>query len=289
AALTTRQSDDYAITIIELFAAVGDVLTFYNERIANELYLRTARERDSLLRLTRLIGYRMRPGLAAQTMLAFTLDAGAETRIRKGLKVMSVPGQDERPQTFETTEQIVAHGDINDLPALGKPISINPFRLGSTGGPLLSRPQRLAVSDRLVFFGLDDIEEKTVTTLEARPDAEAVAFVPPVQSNNWWPEVARTAKLEGRLRFFGHNAPATVNIYVPANPLAVLWPKWISKPVVANFGTAETIYPLDNRHTDVASGAQLLVDAGPAAIPRLRTATVVKTEDLPTNLETLED
>src|SRR5690348_16542990 len=62
--LTTRESDDYAVTILELFAATADVLTFYNERIANELYLRTARERDSLLRLTRLLGYRLRPGLA---------------------------------------------------------------------------------------------------------------------------------------------------------------------------------------------------------------------------------
>src|SRR5437868_9695076 len=62
--LTTRESDDYAITILELFAAVADVLSFYNERIANELFLRTARERDSVLRLTRLLGYRLRPGLA---------------------------------------------------------------------------------------------------------------------------------------------------------------------------------------------------------------------------------
>ncbi|BCH34301.1 hypothetical protein MesoLjLc_62310 [Mesorhizobium sp. L-8-10] len=289
AALTTRESDDYAITLIELFAAVGDVLTFYNERIANELYLRTARERDSVLRLTRLIGYRMRPGLAAQTMLAFTLDAGAETRIRRGLKVMSVPGQDERPQTFETIEQIIAHGDVNDAAAFGRPAPVNLLRLGSTGGPVVSRPAKLAVGDRLVFFGLEAIEEKAVTALEARQDGEAVTFAPSVQSNSWWPEIARTAKLEGRLRFFGHNAPATVNVYVPANPPAVLWPKWIAKPVVANFGSGDTVYPLDGRHTDIASGAQLLVDAGPAAIPRLRTAVVVKTEDLPTSLETLED
>jgi hypothetical protein len=289
ASLTTRQADDYAVTIIDLFAAVGDVLTFYNERIANELYLRTARERDSLLRLTRLIGYRMRPGLAAQTMLAFTLDAGAETRIRKGLKVMSVPGQDELAQTFETTEQIIAHADINDLPAFGKPALINVFRLGSTGGPIISRPEKLAVDDRLVFFGLGIIEEKKVTAIQAQPGGEAIAFNPSVQANIWWPEVARAARLEGRLRFFGHNAPSAVNVYVPANPPSVLWPKWISKPVVANFGVAETTYPLDGRHTDIASGTQLLIDAGPAAVPRLRTAAVVKTEDLPTNLETLED
>jgi hypothetical protein len=101
-ALTTRAPDDYAITLIEAFAAMGDVLAFYSERIANEVFLRTATDRASLLRMLRLIGYRLRPGLAAEALLAFTLDAGAETRIRKGLRVMSTPGQDEPPLFFET-------------------------------------------------------------------------------------------------------------------------------------------------------------------------------------------
>ncbi|MFO0992818.1 MAG: hypothetical protein U1E67_12905 [Hyphomicrobiales bacterium] len=144
AGLTTRESDDYAITFLELFAAVGDVLAFYNERIANELFLRTARERDSLLRLTRLIGYRLRPGLAAQTMLSFALDAGASARIRKGFKVMSVPGQDEKPQIFETIEQIVANADINDAAAFAPPLPFNGFALGSEGGPIVARPEKLS-------------------------------------------------------------------------------------------------------------------------------------------------
>ena len=45
--LTTRQSDDPGITLLELWAAVADVLTFYQERIANEAFLRTAIERGS--------------------------------------------------------------------------------------------------------------------------------------------------------------------------------------------------------------------------------------------------
>ena len=136
AALTTRDSDDYAITLFELSAAVGDVLSFYNERIANEIYLRTAQQRDSVLRLVRLIGYRLRPGLAATTLLAFTLDAGAQARIRQGLKVMSLPAQDETPQTFETLEEIVAHGDLNEVPAFAPPILFNAFQTGRTGAPL---------------------------------------------------------------------------------------------------------------------------------------------------------
>ena len=43
------------------------MLAFYNERLAQESYLRTARERISLQELGRLIGYRLRPGVAAET------------------------------------------------------------------------------------------------------------------------------------------------------------------------------------------------------------------------------
>ena len=105
--LTTRESDDYAITVFELWAAVADVLTFYQERYANELFLRTAQHRDSVLRLARMLDYHLRPGLAASARLAFTLDDKASVNIPVGLKVMSVPGQNELPQFFEAIEAIV--------------------------------------------------------------------------------------------------------------------------------------------------------------------------------------
>src|SRR5713226_7736232 len=57
AGLQTRQSDDYAITLLELWAAVADVLTFYQERYASEAFLRTATLRESVGRLARLIDY----------------------------------------------------------------------------------------------------------------------------------------------------------------------------------------------------------------------------------------
>ena len=40
--LTTRASDDPAIALLDSWAAVLDVLSFYQERIGNENYLRTA-------------------------------------------------------------------------------------------------------------------------------------------------------------------------------------------------------------------------------------------------------
>ena len=124
--LTTREEDDFAIALLDAWAIVADVLTFYQERIANESYLRTATERFSLLQLARLIGYSLRPGVAASTYLAFTLeDAPGVPKIVTidiGLKVQSVPGKDETPQTFETVEKITARTEWNAIkPRLTQP------------------------------------------------------------------------------------------------------------------------------------------------------------------------
>jgi len=120
--LTTRASDDPAIALLDSWAAVLDVLSFYQERIGNENYLRTATERRSVLELARAIGYELRPGVAASTWLAFTLEtapgAPLETRIDIGARAQSVPGQDETAQTFETLEAIDAKARWNALPVL---------------------------------------------------------------------------------------------------------------------------------------------------------------------------
>ena len=278
AALTTRDSDDYAITLFELSAAVGDVLSFYNERIANELYLRTARERDSILRLVRLIGYRLRPGLAATTLLAFTLDAGAQVRIRRGLKVMSLPAQDEQPQTFETLEQITAHGDLNAMPGFAPPILFNGFRTGGADAPLASAPTPLTPSDRLLFYGTGLIEEKHVAALPTGPGGVRLQFAPPVQTASWWPGVAWAEKTERRLRFFGYNAPDSYQSY-DADPAVAPQDRWKTTPIVPSFPAGLSLYPVDARYEDLRPGTRLLIDAGPGAAMRLVSAVVTGTAE----------
>ena len=117
-ALTARE-DDFSVALLDAWAAVGDVLTFYQERIANESYLRTATERLSVLELARAVGYELAPGVASSTELAFALEdvpgAPEQVTIPVGTRVQSVPGPDERPQTFETVEAVVARPEWNEL------------------------------------------------------------------------------------------------------------------------------------------------------------------------------
>lgn len=126
--LTSRQKDDLAIALLESWATVADVLTFYQERIANEGFIRTAKERRSVKELARMVGYELRPGVAASTYLAFTMEepslissssSGAveKTLIAAGTKVQSIPGAGQMPQTFETIEDIEARPEWNKLKA----------------------------------------------------------------------------------------------------------------------------------------------------------------------------
>jgi hypothetical protein len=119
AGLTTRDPSDFTLALIDAWASVGEVVTFYQERYANEAYLRTAVERMSVGFLAGLIGYRPRPGVAACTMLAFQIDpasgAPATTDIPAGTQVQSIPGAGQTPQTFETIEDIEGRPAWNAL------------------------------------------------------------------------------------------------------------------------------------------------------------------------------
>jgi predicted phage baseplate assembly protein len=115
AGLTTREPDDAAIALLDGWAVIADVLTFYQERIANEGYLRTATEQESLNALGRLVGYEPRPALGSSTYLAYTVDPGARTTVPSGSQCKSTPGPGEQPQSFETSEDLDAREEWNEL------------------------------------------------------------------------------------------------------------------------------------------------------------------------------
>ncbi len=126
--LKTRNSYDAGIAFLDAWATVADVLTFYQERIANEGYLRTATERRSILELSRLVGYSLRPGVAATVYPAFTMEIGynKDTQIPAGTKIQSLPASGEMPQFFETAEIIEGRTEWNNLQArLTRPHDIN--------------------------------------------------------------------------------------------------------------------------------------------------------------------
>lgn len=122
AALTSREGDDFSIALLDGWAIVADVLSFYQERIANEGYLRTATERRSILELAKLIGYAPKPGVSASVDLAFSLEKGCNAEIPAGTRVQSLPNPGETPQTFESSEKVAGRAEWNLL----KPRTVRP-------------------------------------------------------------------------------------------------------------------------------------------------------------------
>ena len=155
--LNTRDEDDFSIALLDAWSVVADVLTFYQDRIANESYLRTATERRSVLEMAQAIGYELNPGVAAGTYLAFTLETAkgspSSTKIGIGTKVQSVPGQDEKAQTFETIEEIEAQAEWNQLKPLSKKKEIPGF--GSKEIYLKGITTGLKPGDGLLMIGAE--------------------------------------------------------------------------------------------------------------------------------------
>jgi hypothetical protein len=121
AGLRTRDSGDFSIALVDAWAEVLDILTFYTERLANEAYLGTAIEGRSVFELARLVGYKPSPGVSASTVLAFTLATApgspAIVPIPAGSRVQSVPGPGQSPQVFETAAALTATIANNAIPA----------------------------------------------------------------------------------------------------------------------------------------------------------------------------
>jgi predicted phage baseplate assembly protein len=202
--LSTRADDDPTIALIDAWATVADVLSFYIARTANEGFVRTATEARSIQALARSIGYEPHPGVAASTYLAFTVEdspgAAEEVPIPAGTRAQSSPNGDELPQTFETTEELIAHPEWNALrPRQTEPQLINAatrvfyvegtdsrlkagdwmlLRAGENTDPLNPGAVRNVA---LQVVSVDPDQERQHTRVElVQPQAPPTPFVPPI-------------------------------------------------------------------------------------------------------------
>ena len=222
AALKTRETDDFSIAFLDAAAVVMDIVTFYQERLANESYLRTATQLRSLTELSRLIGFAPAPGVSAEAYLAFTLKAATglpanpntpPILIPQGTQVQSVPAQGQTAQTFETSAAIAAKADWNALPIQ----TGNPWRprAADLSMYLVGTSTQLQPGDSILIVG----DERAVLDLSSTLWAiTTVETVKPDPANNrtliaWKAALGtvpainpRVYALRQRAALFGYNA-----------------------------------------------------------------------------------
>ncbi|MEV7731565.1 baseplate J/gp47 family protein [Streptomyces sp. NPDC088921] len=282
AALTSRDPDDHAIALLEQWAALADVLTFYSERYANEAYLGTATRDDSVRRLVRLIGYRPRPGVSATTTLAFTFGDRAALTVPSGFAVQSVPGPGEEPQTFETLENCAGDWRLNTLPVVGPPRCCDP--LTAPAGALIdpiSAPQvagQWRPGDAVVLVnqaGTGAVVRTTVATVAATEAGLRVRLGHLASGPH-----ADAYRIRRGVRVFGHDAPTTappVAVPTPSAPGGVRWD--FDRPIAAEIEAGEPL-PLERGYEDLAVGTLLLavVPEGFAQVVQVVKVTVATAE-----------
>lgn len=282
AQLTSRVGDDYTITIVELWAAVADVLTFYQERIANEAFLRTATYRDPLLRLVRLIDYQLGAGAAATAEVAFTLETGASASIAPRTRIQSVPGEGETPQKFETLVPLLARAVLNSLRIQPGPVPLPPTALGmaaATAAPdtqALAAASALARGDRVLLYAPAAVEVLTVKDVQTRDDQFSIKWSGPIGTASFAaafdaanPDV-RAFKLGRSFHLFGFDAPAST--VVPDKETVGGLTRYFLTLAPTDFtlhgdGTGATQISLDGRYDGLRPGSVLLAVSAPIAGP----------------------
>lgn len=222
--LRTRDDADLSVALCDALAVMADTLTFYQERIANEAYLRTAVEEKSIHELAALIGYHPAPGVAASTHLAFKIEdapgapdqAPRVVTIPAGTRVQSVPASDEKPVPFETSNTITARPEWNALrPRLTKayPPVKDRFEVVLAGVG-----HNLKEGDWMLFVGQERRDDKNsrkwvtrvLKTVNPQPEADRTVVTWDEPIGDVYPDPEKDVRayvFRQRGAIFGHSAP----------------------------------------------------------------------------------
>ena len=84
---TNRDPADFGMTMIELFSYMGDEINNYIDRSANEAFIGTASQRDSVLQIARLLGYNPVENSASTVILIFYNSSGSTITVPAGTQV----------------------------------------------------------------------------------------------------------------------------------------------------------------------------------------------------------
>lgn len=108
-----REKDDIGIMLLEMWAYICDSLSFYDEVLANEAYLRTGSLRPSIRKLIALLGYLPRPAVGSVVQLAALADGRLQLKLPAGTAFRSGAFDGNPPQVFELSAEACIHPFTN--------------------------------------------------------------------------------------------------------------------------------------------------------------------------------
>ena len=177
---TADDPNDLGTVLLESFAYMGDVMSYYIDRVANELSIDTAARRQTLINIGKLYGYRLSGPTPAEVSLSFTNIGDTAIDIPVGTQVLAILQYGEYSEVFfETIEGAiqVAAGDTKTLLAReGKTVNTDrPDLISSTTNkPLpINLGTSIGTADQEIVLPDTDIVDNTVVVYVGQGEAFA--------------------------------------------------------------------------------------------------------------------
>ena len=115
---TNRDPSDLGIAILEMFAHMADVLHYYIDRSASETFLDTASQRDSVLRIAKMLGYVPADTSPSTVELTFQNSTASAIIVPAATQVAAYTVVDgvRTEVIFETNEEITVPAKVGSTP-----------------------------------------------------------------------------------------------------------------------------------------------------------------------------
>lgn len=235
-----RHIPDINVTLIELLAYVGDRLSYFQDAVATEAYLGTARKRASVRRHARLLDYRVHEGCNARTWLVVSVESDLEPLDPRELvfttaATLATPAQAFEPIGREAIAIYAAHAPMR-LYAWGN--GSCSLERGATAATLRdtwrtiegedepTRSLRLKAGDYVLFESTHAIAGDTIVPADpTRRHVVRLTHVRPALDPLYDVPVVEIAwALEDRLPFdFAFAAPDLKDLEAPSIEPGVVW------------------------------------------------------------------
>ncbi|VAW71879.1 hypothetical protein MNBD_GAMMA10-3140 [hydrothermal vent metagenome] len=283
---THRGADDPGIALLEGAAIVGDVLSFYQNLYANEVFLRTANWQESIRERVQLTGYRPAPGIGGETHFAVRVKGEQPVLIPAGFGFKATLKDQPQSAEFESTTEVIACPHLSEFnlyrrpqPAASIAPNTNQLELVAVGNQsnitditnidiragdrIMLLPDGSMFNTNSIYAAQKKSEILIVKSVETLLDRLRITFEGQLMHSR---AQQVSAYVIGRsFRHFGYNAPRKLNKYngTQVTQVDTKFTRWVAGKTSGSTyysGFSAIEMPLDQTLNDIALGSKLICE-----------------------------
>lgn len=163
----TSSEGDFGVMLVELLAYMGDILSFYGDRLTQEAYLPTATQRLSILNIAQLLGYIPTNGSPAVGTVTFQNTTASNITLPAGTQVASTFSTSaDQPIIYETDTGVIVPANSTVTANVTQGITFVQQIIGTSNGTAAQSFQipQASVEDGSVSIFISGINSSNLQT-----------------------------------------------------------------------------------------------------------------------------